>query len=160
MFAPQPPTDDGRVMVEGWTAEGKPWDPLNQEPSTFDLNPYGGFGMNQLWGDFHRRIFEQRFSSYWPGLREYFLRYHEIVERPELEMSGFVVWHLTEQLRLPWQAPPPPPQKNRLFSWGRTTPPGSDEASHGAGAKRRLQSPPPPRPRRVPSKPPIPRPSR
>lgn len=122
MFAPEPPTDDGRVVCEGFTADGRTIDPLNEEePTNFDLNPKYGFRKNQLWGEFQRRIYEDRFSTYWAGVREYLRHHHELVGRPQDALVGFTVWHLTERLP-PYGNPPLPSDKHRLFSWGRTSP--------------------------------------
>ncbi|HTQ05046.1 MAG TPA: HTTM domain-containing protein, partial [Polyangiaceae bacterium] len=62
MFAPSPPSDDGRVVVDGVTRDGRRLDPLTGKEPSFEVQPKEGFRMNQIWGDFHRRIGEQRFE--------------------------------------------------------------------------------------------------
>jgi len=117
MFAPDPPRDDGKIVVEGRTKDGRHFDPLSQGVPNYDLNPVDGFEMNQLWGDFHRRIWQQRFRAYWNGFREYLKNHHELTGRPEDELAAFEVYYISEMV------PPPgvarlPPKKDLLFSWG------------------------------------------
>jgi hypothetical protein len=117
MFAPSPPSDDGRVIVDGRTKGGRKLDPLTGKEPDFDIGPWGGFRMNQIWGDFHRRIPEDRFSTYWGGVKDYLLNHHQITGRPDDELVAFDVWYVTENI------PPPgmkaePPHRRKLFSHG------------------------------------------
>jgi hypothetical protein len=116
MFAPSPPSDDGRIVVDGVTKDGRRLDPLTGEAPNFEVQPSGGYGMNQIWGDFHRRIAEQRFEIYHEGFREMLRNFHQITGRPADELRSFEVYFVSEQI------PPPggvraPAQKKRLFGW-------------------------------------------
>ncbi|HEU5073334.1 MAG TPA: hypothetical protein VFU02_04165, partial [Polyangiaceae bacterium] len=117
MFAPDPPRDDGKVVVEGRTKDGRRFDPLSQGVPDYELNPVEGFQMNQLWGDFHRRIWQQRFRGYWNGFRDYLRNHHEITGRPENELAAFEVYYVSEVVPPPGE-PRPAPKKDHLFSWG------------------------------------------
>lgn len=117
MFAPDPPRDDGKIVVEGRTKDGRRFDPLSQSVPNYELNPPEGFKMNQLWGDFHRRIWQQRFRSYWNGVRDYLRNHHKITNKPEDELVAFEVYYVSEVVPPPGQ-PRPAPRKERLFSWG------------------------------------------
>jgi hypothetical protein len=80
------------------------------------VQPKGGYHMNQIWGDFHRRIAEQRFEVYHEGVREMLRNFHQITGRPADELKSFEVYFISEQI------PPPgvtrvPAQKKRLFGW-------------------------------------------
>ncbi len=73
--------------------------------------------MNQIWGDFHRRIAEDRFRGYWGGLKDFIANHHKITERPEDELVAFDAYFVSETI------PPPgelklPPIKRKLFSQG------------------------------------------
>jgi hypothetical protein len=116
MFAPSPPKDDGRIVVDGLTKDGRPLDPLTGQAPNFEVQPKGGYHMNQIWGDFHRRIPEQRFEVYHEGVSEMLRNFHKISGRPEDELKSFEVYFVSEQI------PPPgaarvPAQKKRLFGW-------------------------------------------
>ncbi len=117
MFAPGPPTEDGRLVVDGRTADGRPFDPLTGKAPSFDVQPKDGFRMDQLWGDFHRRIADQRFSAYWQGVRDFILHHHELTGRPQDRVVAFDAWYVTEQIPPPGQRKAPP-QRRKLFSWG------------------------------------------
>jgi hypothetical protein len=117
MFAPAPPTEDGRIVVDGRTADGRHLDPLTGQTPTFEVQPKGGFRMNQIWGDFHRRIGEPRFSEYYDGVRDFLVNHHEISGRPQDRLVAFDVWYVSEIIPPPGQ-PKPPPTRRRLFSHG------------------------------------------
>jgi hypothetical protein len=117
MFAPDPPHDDGKIVVEGLTKDGRRFDPLSQAEPNYGVDPPEGFEMNQIWGDFHRRIWQPRFRVYWNGVRDYLIRHHEITGRPNDELVGFEVYYVSQIVPLYGQ-PPNPVKKERLFSWG------------------------------------------
>jgi hypothetical protein len=117
MFAPSPPSDDGRVVVDGVTKDGRKLDPLTGQEPTFEVQPKDGFRMNQIWGDWHRRIGEQRFEGYLEGVREMIKNYHVVTGEKQNELRSFEVWFVNERI-------PPPghkraaPERRRLFSYG------------------------------------------
>lgn len=117
MFAPSPPMEDGRIVVDGRTADGRHFDPLTGQVPTFEVQPKGGFRMNQIWGDFHRRIGEPRFADYYDGVRDFLVNHHEITGRPQDRLVAFDVWYVSEQIPPPGQ-PKPAPTRRRLFSHG------------------------------------------
>jgi hypothetical protein len=116
MFAPSPPRDDGRVVVDGVTKDGRRLDPLTGREPSFEVQPKEGFRMNQIWGDFHRRIGEERFGGYLDGVRDMLKNYHQITGRPQDELKSFQVWFVNEQI------PPPggkrtPPTRKKILDW-------------------------------------------
>lgn len=116
MFAPSPPSDDGRVVVDGITRDGRHFDPLTGKAPSFDVQPKEGFRMNQIWGDFHRRIGEPRFEAYLDGFRDMLRRHHEITGHKEDELVSFDVWFVSEHIPPPGM-PREAPQKRKLLSW-------------------------------------------
>ncbi len=129
MFAPEPPKDDGKIVVDGLTKDGRHFDPLTESEPNFELNPPEGFQMNQLWGDFHRRIWQARFRGYWNGFRDYLKNHHELTGKPEDELVAFDVYYVSELVPPPG-APRPAPRKERLFSFGnmrRPSPKGTSQ---------------------------------
>jgi hypothetical protein len=121
MFAPSPPSDDGRVVVDGVTKSGKHLDPLTGHEPSFEVQPKDGFRMNQIWGDFHRRIGESRFEGYLDGVRDMLKNYHQISGHPENELVSFDVWFVNERIPPPGE-PHAPSDRRRLFSWSTETP--------------------------------------
>jgi hypothetical protein len=73
--------------------------------------------MNQIWGDFHRRIGEARFEGYLDGVRDMLRNYHEITGRKADELVSFQAWFVSERI------PPPggtrlPAERRLILSYG------------------------------------------
>lgn len=117
MFSPAPPTEDGHVVIDGRTQDGRKLDPLTGREPDFDVQPVAGYKMNQIWGDFHRRIGEPRFDAYWDGFREFLIHHHELTGRPADRLVAFDVWYVIETIPPPG-VPPNPPQQRKLFAYG------------------------------------------
>jgi predicted DCC family thiol-disulfide oxidoreductase YuxK len=118
MFAPEPPYDDGHVVVDGRTKDGRKLDPFTLQVP--DLDPYTrtGWGHEQFWCDYNNRI---RFDFHAPNrqhLREYLRHWHEYAGRPQDELVAFDVWWVGNKSAPPGQerGEPLPPQK--LVSYG------------------------------------------
>lgn len=135
MFAPSPPTDDGMLVVDGVTKDGRRLDPLTGKEPSFDVQPKGGFGLNQIWGDFARRFHEDRFKTYWNGFRDFLRNHHKLTGRPENELVAFDVYWVNERIPLPGE-PRNPPERRKLFSYG-------DVARSLAAARQRSSAPAP-----------------
>ena len=116
MFAPSPPNDDGRVVVDGITKDGRHLDPLTGKEPDFDVQPKRGYRMNQIWGDFHRRIGEARFEGYLDGVRDMLRNYHQITHRKEDELVSFEAYFVSERIPPPGVARPAPEQRV-ILSW-------------------------------------------
>jgi hypothetical protein len=117
MFAPSPATTDGRLVIDGVTADGRRLDPLTGEPPVFAVAPPSARRMNQIWGEFHRRVGDRRFEPYLEGLEDFIRRHHDVVKRPKDRLTAFEGWYVTETI------PPPggrkkPPERRLLFSEG------------------------------------------
>lgn len=118
MFAPEPPYEDGRLVVDGRTVDGRKLDPLTGEEPEFDPRSSKGWGHEQFWCDYHNRI---RFPGHQPNrqhLEAYLLNLHKFKHRPEDQLLAFDVWWIQDR------SPPPgekigevlPPEK--LLSFG------------------------------------------
>ncbi len=118
MFAPEPPYDDGHVVVDARTKDGRKLDPFTGELPDFDPYTPTGWGHEQFWCDYNNRI---RFDWHVPNrqhLREYLRHWHEYYGKPADELVGFDVGWVNDK------SPPPgqqrgealPPQK--LVSYG------------------------------------------
>jgi hypothetical protein len=117
MFAPGPPTDDGRLVIEGRTVDGRALDPLTGQAPSYEVQPKQGFRMNQIWGDFHRRIGEPRFAVYLGGVRDFLLNHHELTGRPQDRLVAFEIWYVNEFIPPPGQ-PKAAPRRRKLLSHG------------------------------------------
>ncbi|HEY2405533.1 MAG TPA: DCC1-like thiol-disulfide oxidoreductase family protein [Polyangiaceae bacterium] len=155
MFAPEPPYDDGHLVVDGRTEDGRKLDPFTGREPDFDPYPAAGWGDDQLWCDYTNRL---RFPNNAPNrvhLREYLLRWHEFMNRPHDRLVSFDVWWVQGKSPEPGQKRGQPLPPERLTSSGTVL---------DSGATPWLPKPPPPsvpplvgqqRPRQAPPRAPV-----
>jgi hypothetical protein len=117
MFAPSPPLRDGRLVVDGVTATGRRLDPLTGEAPVFEVAPPSARRMNQMWGEFHRRVAGANLAPYMEGLKDFIRRHHEVVKRPDEKLVAFEAWYVTEEIPAPG-GKKKPPERRMLFSDG------------------------------------------
>ncbi len=118
MFAPEPPYDDGHVVVDARTKDGRKLDPFTGKEPDFDPYTSTGWGHEQFWCDYNNRI---RFEWHVPNrqhLREYLRHWHEYYGEPKDELTSFDVWWVSDKSPPPGKqrGEPMPPQK--LVSFG------------------------------------------
>jgi predicted DCC family thiol-disulfide oxidoreductase YuxK len=118
MFAPEPPFDDGHVVVDARTKDGRKLDPFTGKEPDFDPYTPVGWGHQQFWCDYNNRI---RFEWHVPNrqhFRDYLRRWHEFYGTPNDELVAFDVWWVSDKSPKPGQkkGEPLPPQK--LVSYG------------------------------------------
>jgi hypothetical protein len=115
MFAPAPPDHDGRLVIDGRTKDGRRFDPLTGREPVFEVHPSGAPRDDIVWGYFHLRIAEDRFSTYLGGVREFVMNHHKLTGRPQDELRSFEAYYVSQAF------PPPgavrkPPERRLLFS--------------------------------------------
>jgi hypothetical protein len=118
MFAPEPPYEDGRVVVDGRTADGRKFDPLSDGEPSFDPFTATGWGHEQFWCDYHNYIRFGGNEGRRQFLRQYLLRQHELTGHPENRLVAFDVWWVQDRSPAPGvpRGTPLPPEK--LLSYG------------------------------------------
>ena len=118
MFAPEPPYDDGRLVVDGRTVDGRKLDPFTGETPEFDPESPRGWGHDQLWCDYSNHIRWAHNQGRRQFLRSYLINQHAYAHRPQDQLVGFDVWWISDK------SPPPgkkhgvtlPPE--RIVSYG------------------------------------------
>jgi len=153
MFAPDPPREDGWMIIDGRTTDGRKLDPLTGKEPNFSMDLPGGPDFTPQWGAFHMRIHENRFRAYYNGVRDYMLRTHEINERPEDRLIAFDAWYLSRIVKPPG-GQPGPVRYRKLFSYGHVkdsglpkgavdqSVPNAQDQANAAPAKPRHRPPP------------------
>jgi predicted DCC family thiol-disulfide oxidoreductase YuxK len=114
MFAPEPPYEDGRVVVDGRTVTGKKLDPLTGREPEFDPYTPTGWGHDQFWCDYHNRI---RFPGHVGNrqhLRSWLLGWHQWYGKPDDRLVAFDVWWVQDK-----SPPPPPANEGALDAQGK-----------------------------------------
>jgi len=125
MFAPEPPYEDGRVVVDGRTSDGRRFDPFSGGTPSFEPDTPNGWGHSQFWCDYHNRIRFGDNAGHRQHLREYLLRQHEQSGHPEDKLVAFDVWWVQGRSPAPGaeRGETLPPEK--LLSYGKVTDSGA-----------------------------------
>ena len=93
MFSPNPVMDDGTIVVDAITVDGRHIDPFTGKEPNFDLKNAKSLGYNQIWSDYYNRIKLPANAVYREAMKEYMFRYPERTGRPEdAIVSGEVYW--------------------------------------------------------------------
>jgi hypothetical protein len=91
MFSPNPVMDDGIVICDAETVDGRKLDPFTGKEPRHDLG--GQVQFNQIWQDYMNRIQLPHNAYYREALKAWLLRYHERTGRPEDRVvAARVVW--------------------------------------------------------------------
>jgi predicted DCC family thiol-disulfide oxidoreductase YuxK len=118
MFAPEPPFDDGRVVVDGRTRDGRKLDPLTGQAPDFDPHTEVGWGHDQFWCDYHNRIRFSGSKGYRPHFEEYLKRQHLWSGQPNDQLVAFDVWWVRDRSPKPGQLKGKPLRPEKIMSWG------------------------------------------
>jgi predicted DCC family thiol-disulfide oxidoreductase YuxK len=97
MFAPEPPYEDGRLVVDGRTKDGRKLDPLTGRAPEFDPRTEVGWGHEQFWCDYHNRIRLPGHEGNRQHLQAYLLNLHKYEGRPKDELVSFDVWWIQDR---------------------------------------------------------------
>ena len=101
MFSPHPVMDDGTIVVDALTVDGRHVDPFTGKAPMFDLLHAKSLGLSQLWGDYFNRIQLPQNAGYREAMRAYMFRLPDRTGHPEdAIVSGEVFW--VHDLNPPW----------------------------------------------------------
>lgn len=124
MFSPNPVMDDGTVVVDAITVDGRHVDPFSihvqpyklREPN-FDLLHAKSLWLNQSWGDYFNRIHLPGNTAYRDAMKEYMYKLPERTGNPnDALVSGDVFWVVDQNPR--WNEKESYKlEKNKLFSF-------------------------------------------
>jgi hypothetical protein len=119
MFAPEPPFEDGHVVVDGRAADGRKLDPFTGKPPDFDPHAPKGWGHEQFICDYHNRIRFPGHESNRQHLKQWLLEQHRIHRRPADRLVAFDVWWVQDKSPPPGShhGEPLPPQKLLSHGW-------------------------------------------
>lgn len=101
MFAPEPPYDDGHLVVDARTEDGRQLDPFTGERPDFDPYTPVGWGQNQFWCDYHLKMYFSGYAAYRPFMVEWLKNYHVRTGNPKDRLVAFEVWWVSDK------SPPP-----------------------------------------------------
>lgn len=93
MFSPGPVTDDGTIVVDAKTIDGRSIDPFTGQPPYWDLLHVESYRYNQIWCDYFNRMKDTGNSNFRDAMKDYMFRLPERTGHPEdTIVSGDVYW--------------------------------------------------------------------
>lgn len=118
MFAPEPPYEDGKMVVDARTADGRKVDPLTGQEPDFNPETHVGWGHDQFWCDYHLKMFFERNAPYRQHLREYLERWPQRTGRAQDRLVAFNVWWINDKSPAPGALHGEPGKPVKLISMG------------------------------------------
>lgn len=93
MFSPNPVMDDGTIVVDAITIDGRHIDPFTGKEPNWDLTSSKSLAYNQIWCDYYNRMHLSQNTPYRDAMKEYMYRLPERTGRAEdAIVSGEVYW--------------------------------------------------------------------
>ena len=93
MFSPNPVMDDGTIVVDAITTDGRHIDPFTGKPPNFDLGAAKSLGLTQIWCDYFNRIQLPGNTAYREPMKDYMYRLPQRTGNPnDAIVSGDVYW--------------------------------------------------------------------
>ena len=126
MFAPEPPYDDGRLVVDGRTIDGRKVDPLTGVEPDFDPETRVGWGHSQLWCDYHLKMYIGRYAPYRQNLKDYLQNWHGRTGNPVDRLVAFDVWWVNDKSPPPGSQHGQPQKPVQILSFGRVQDSGAE----------------------------------
>jgi predicted DCC family thiol-disulfide oxidoreductase YuxK len=125
MFAPEPPYEDGRMVVDGRTQDGRKVDPFTGAEPEFDPETSVGWGHSQLWCDYHLKMYFARYAANRQHLKEYLQNWHLRTGRPQDRLVAFDVWWVNDKSPAPGETHGKPQKPVLLASVGTVSDSGA-----------------------------------
>lgn len=119
MFAPEPPYEDGRLVVDARTADGRKVDPFTGRVPEFDPYTTEGWGHDQFWCDYHLKMYFAQYAPYRQFLVDYLKRWHVRTGRDADRLVAFDVWWVHDKSPPPGQERGEPQSPIKLVSFGK-----------------------------------------
>jgi hypothetical protein len=100
MFSPNPVMDDGIIVVDAITVDGRRIDPFRADtydyvlgPPDFDLLSAKSYAYNQIWSDYFNRMHLPANTAFRKPMQEYMFRLPERTGNPnDAIVKGVVYW--------------------------------------------------------------------
>jgi predicted DCC family thiol-disulfide oxidoreductase YuxK len=138
MFAPEPPYDDGRLVVDGRTIDGRKLDVFTGETPEFDPESPRGWGHDQLWCDYSNHIRWPHNQARRQFLRNYLVNLHHYTHRPYDQLVSFDVWWIQDKSPKPGEKHGVVGVPEKIVSYGFVKDSGAKPwlVAGGPGARR------------------------
>lgn len=117
MFSPNPVMDDGTLVVDALTVDGRHLDPFTHQEPDFDLGRAKSLAYNQIWCDYYNRMHLPGNTYYRDAMKDYMFRLPKRTGHPEdAIVSGDVYW--VQDMNPKWnETVSYKPERVKLFSF-------------------------------------------
>lgn len=93
MFSPNPVMDDGTIVVDAITIDGRHIDPFTQKEPDWNLGAAKSLALTQIWCDYYNRMHLPGNTGYRDAMKEYMYRLPQRTGNPnDVIVSGEVFW--------------------------------------------------------------------
>lgn len=117
MFAPNPITDDGVMVVDAITVSGRHIDPITGRAPDLDLTDSRGEGLSQLEQDLGNRMRFEKYQVYRDGLRNYALGHHVRTGNADDEVVSVDVYWVRCRIPKPGRQEPTENDAVPIYTW-------------------------------------------
>ena len=121
MFAPIPPNDDGKIVVDAVTADGRHFDPLTGGgPVDFSLpDERHGMLMTQFWYELHDRLRRDANARYREHFRDWVMNWHYLYHRPPSDkIVSFKAYWVSRSTQAPFGRQREASKQQQFFEGG------------------------------------------
>jgi hypothetical protein len=101
MFAPNPITEDGILVIDAYSVDGRRFDPYNGGEPLLDITHARGLAISQLRQDYGNRIRLDGNEHYRAGMIEWLSHYQEATGNPNDEIVAFDVYWVRAKCPIP-----------------------------------------------------------
>jgi hypothetical protein len=117
MFSPDAPRQDGTIVVDAITRDGRHLDPFTGAPPDFDAPLHGPWFQTQFWCDYFLKISFDGNRGYRDELKHYLLNWQRIENRPIQDaITSFEVFWVSNDAPPPGKTVPTNIQRKLLLS--------------------------------------------
>lgn len=122
MFSPNPAMEDGTIVVDAITVDGRHVDPFTGKTPDFDLSAAKSLRLTQIWCDYYNRMQLSANVGYREAMKDYMLRLPSRTgNQADAIVSGDVYW--VKDLNPRWnESTPWGYERNKLFSFTAAPP--------------------------------------
>ncbi len=141
MFSPNPVMDDGHLIVDAITVDGRHIDPFTGKEPNFELLSAKSLRLNQIWSDYFNRIHTGSNTAYRDAMKAYLNRLPERTGNPNDAIVSADVYWITD-MNPKWNDTKSYDyQQKKLFSYENKAVTGRADAAPAAGGEDRRSSP-------------------
>jgi hypothetical protein len=117
VLAPEPPREDGVLVIDAQTRAGASVDPITGREPEFDPGAMRGTRLGQLWGDYLERIHDKEWEPFQRAFRDWLAKGGPRLDAPpDEQLTGLDAYWVSAVTPPPGAPREGEPTKDRIFS--------------------------------------------